>query len=68
VASGAVAAGDVRFTLMALKTDGSAMPQPVADSWSLTDAAGKVWTIKDVKRTAPNGTKVVFVLQLRGVG
>jgi hypothetical protein len=70
IANGLAAKGDVKFTLMGLKTDGSAMPQPVADSWTLTyQGDGSVWTIKSVDRTRPNGgTKIVFVLQLGGPG
>lgn len=62
-ATGAVEAGDVKFLLSALKTDGSVMPQPVADSWTLTRDDG-VWTIKRVDPISPAGTDVYFELQI----
>jgi len=68
VASGVVAAGDVKFLLSPLKADGSPMPKPVADAWTLTYADGSAWTIKKVDRIAPAGVAVMYELQLRGTG
>jgi len=68
VASGAVAAGDVKFALSALKADGSPMPKPVSESWTLEYEDGTFWTIKKVDRLAPAGVTVRYKLQLRGVG
>lgn len=67
VAAGLVAAGDIRLLLSPLKTDGSPMPQPVADSWTLTKADGD-WTIKRVTPTSPAGVVVMYELAVRGVG
>lgn len=67
VASGVVAAGDIKLLLSALKSNGAAMPEPVADLWTVT-MGGKVWAIKKVDRIAPGGTTVMYELQLRGVG
>jgi hypothetical protein len=64
VAAGLVAAGDVRFLLSPLKTNGQPMPRPVADSWTLTKADG-VWTIKRVTPTSPAGVDVLLEVQLR---
>lgn len=64
VASGVVAAGDVKFLLSPLKGDGADMPQPVPDSWTLTKADG-AWAIKAVEPLSPAGTDVMFTLQLR---
>lgn len=66
VASGVVLAGDVKFLLSGLKADGSPMPKPVPDSWTLTKADGSVWAIKRADTLAPAGTPVMFTLQLRG--
>lgn len=63
VASGVVAAGDIKLLLSPLKADGSDMPQPVADSWTLTKADG-TWAIKKVDPLSPAGTDVMFTLQL----
>jgi len=62
--TGAVEAGDVRFLLSPLKADGSPMPEPVADAWSITQG-GKRWTIKRVERIAPAGVAVLYDLTLR---
>lgn len=62
--TGAIEAGDVRFLLSPLKADGSPMPEPVADAWSITQG-GKRWTIKRVERIAPAGVAVLFDLTLR---
>lgn len=67
VASGVVAAGDVKFMLSAVKADGTPMPKPVADSWTVTMGSA-VWTIKNVERIAPAGVAVLYELQLRGTG
>lgn len=66
VASGAVEAGDVKFLLTALKSDGSAMPKPIADRDTLT-MGGRTWAIKSVDTVSPNGDVVLYELQLRGV-
>ncbi len=68
VASGVVAAGDVKFLLSPFKADGSLMPKPVADSWTLTYADGTRWTIKKVDAIRPAGNTALFILQLRGAG
>lgn len=65
VAAGLVAAGDIRFLLSPLKEDGTDMPKPVADSWTLTKADG-TWTIKRVTPTSPAGNVVMYELALRG--
>lgn len=67
VAAGLVAAGDIRLLLSPLKADGSPMPKPVADSWTLTKADGD-WTIKRVTPTSPAGVVVMYELAVRGVG
>jgi len=67
VASGVVAAGDVKLLVSAVKLNGAAMPLPVADLWTVT-LGGKRWAIKKVDRIAPGGTTVMYELQLRGVG
>lgn len=64
IAAGLVAAGDVKFLLSPLKINGSDMPRPVSDSWTLTKADG-TWTIKLVTPTSPAGLDVMFELQLR---
>ena len=64
LASGAVAAGDIKFLLSPLKADGSAMSEPVADAWTIT-LGGKTWTIKKVDRIAPAELPAMFELQLR---
>lgn len=64
VANGVVGAKDIEFLLSPLKADGSDMPQPVEDSWTLTKADG-LWTIKKVDPTSPAGLDCVTVLQLR---
>lgn len=64
IASGVVAAGDVRFLLSPLKVDGSVMPKPVPDSWTLT-LGGVVHAIKAVDTTSPAGLGVLYELRLR---
>lgn len=64
IASGLVAAGDVRFLLSTLKVDGSPLPTPVADQWTLA-LDGKVHTIKAVDTTKPAGVPVMYELRLR---
>lgn len=65
VAAGLVAAGDIKFLLSPLKLDGALMPEPVADSWSIT-VGGKPYTIKRVTPTRPAGNVIMQELQLRG--
>jgi hypothetical protein len=64
-AAGLIAMGDIRLLLSPLKTDGSLMPDPVADSWTCT-MGGKDYTIKRVTPTRPAGNVVLRELQLRG--
>lgn len=61
-----ILAGDVKFVLSPEKTDGTLMPQPVADVDTLV-YGGKTWTIKRVNTLSPAGNIVLFELQLRGV-
>jgi ABC-type transport system substrate-binding protein len=65
IAQGLVAARDRKFLLSALKIDGSAMPRPVADAWTITLADGVTYAIKNVSATSPAGTDIMFELQLR---
>lgn len=64
ISSGVVAAGDIKFLLSPLKVDGTPMPQPESDGWTLTKADG-TWTIKRIEPLSPAGTDVLFTLQLR---
>ena len=64
IAAGLVQAGDVKFLLSPVKLDGSPMPEPAADSWTLTKG-GQTWTIKLVTPTSPAGLDVMYELQLR---
>lgn len=65
IAQGVVAAADRKLLLSPLKADGTAMPEPVADSWTAS-IGGEEWEIKNVKPLSPAGTAVLFELQLRG--
>ncbi len=56
--------GDKQLMLSALKTDGAALTAPVNGD-TVTDAAGKVWTITQVKAMAPAGTVVLYDCNLR---
>lgn len=64
VGSGLVQAGDVKFLLSPLNTDGTAITVPVAGRDTLTKADGD-WAIVKVDMLAPAGTAVMFTLQLR---
>lgn len=64
ISSGLVSAGDVRFLLSPMKADGTPMPTPVADEWTLT-LGGVVHTIKAVDTTKPAGVPVMYELRLR---
>lgn len=64
IASGVVAAKDIRFFMASLKTNGQPMPRPVPDLWTAT-LNGVVYTIKRVEPTQPAGTAVLYELQLR---
>lgn len=64
IASGVVAAKDVRFFAASLKKNGQSMPTPVADQWTAT-LGGKDYAIKNVGSTQPAGMPVLFELQLR---
>jgi hypothetical protein len=63
-AQGLVQAGDVRFMMSPLRTDGTPVVTPVADRDTLTKADG-VWAIKKVDPLQPAGTPILFYLQLR---
>jgi hypothetical protein len=56
--------GDIRFLLSPVKDDGTDMPEPVADSWTLTLGA-RTLTIKRVDPLRPAGRVVMYELQLR---
>lgn len=64
VAQGVVAATDVKFLLSPLKLDGSDMPQPVADNWTLAYDGGPPMTIKRVKPIKPAGLVAYYELRL----
>lgn len=64
IASGVVEASDIKLLLSPLKLDGTPMPQPVADSWTVT-FGGKERTIKRVERIAPAGTTVLYEITVR---
>jgi len=62
-----IQAGDIKFMLSPEKLDGAAMPQPLADTWTLQKSDGE-WSIKKVDRVAPAGLAAMYVLQLRRMG
>lgn len=64
IASGVVAAGDVRFMLSTLKADGSPLPTPVADAWTIM-LNGARHTLKAVDTTQPADVPLLYELQLR---
>lgn len=61
---GLIQISDIRLLLAALKADGSAMPEPVADSWKVT-LGGRDLSIKRVTPTRPAGVVILYELQLR---
>lgn len=64
LAQGLVHAGDIKFLLSPLCTNGTPVVTPVADRDTLTKADG-VWAIKKVDPLEPAGTPILFELQLR---
>lgn len=64
VASGVVAAGDVRLMLSTLDEDGEPLPTPVADSWTLA-LNGVTHTIKAVETTKPADVALLYEVRLR---
>lgn len=64
IAQGVVAADDIKFLLSPLKTDGTPMPLPVADAWTIM-LSGGVRTIKRVDAIRPAGTAVLIELTVR---
>lgn len=64
IASGVVAAGDVRLMLSTLDENGAPLPTPVADSWTLA-LNGVIHTIKHVDTTKPADVAVLYEVRLR---
>lgn len=64
ISTGVVAAGDVRLMLSTLNADGSALPTPVADKWTLV-LNGVTHTVKDVETTQPADVPLLYELRLR---
>lgn len=56
--------GDKQLLLSPLTTSGGDLTAPV-NSDTVTDIAGKVWTITQVKTVSPAGTVVLFDVNLR---
>lgn len=59
-----VQVGDKQLLLSPLNTAGTVLTAPDVDD-TVTDAAGKVWTIKQVKALSPAGTTVLYDCNLR---
>jgi hypothetical protein len=64
IASGVVAAGDVRLMLSTLNEAGAPLPKPVADLWTLV-LNGMRHTVKAVDATGPADVPVLYELRLR---
>ena len=61
---GLIQISDIKLLLSPLKADGGAMPEPVADKWTVTLGARDL-SIKRVTPTRPAGVVVLYELQLR---
>jgi hypothetical protein len=57
--------GDKQLLLSPLNSSGSALTAPAIND-TVTDAAGKAYTVTQVKSMAPAGTVVLYELNLRG--
>lgn len=60
-----VQVGDKQLLLSSLTTAGGTLMAPVNGD-TITDIAGKVWTITQVKTVSPAGTAVLYDCNLRG--
>jgi hypothetical protein len=60
-----VLSSDRQCYLSALASDGSSMTEPTPDKTQITDAAGKIYTVKNMKRVSPAGTPVLYELNIR---
>lgn len=64
IASGVVAAGDVRLMLSTLDENGAPLPTPEADTWTLA-LNGVTHTVKHVETTKPADVAVLYEVRLR---
>lgn len=65
IAGTLVQGGDKKLLVSPLKTDGTALTKPQADTDTVTLLDGSVWTVKAVDTLAPAGVNVLFTLLLR---